>query len=133
MQEKSLILTDRHSTFVRDFIQYLQEPVTYVSLEHFSDTEIYVKCKDVPLKGKRVTVIFQYTSQHHQETINDRIMQLFILLDFIKNQEALSINVVLPYFPYSRQEKNFCGTCTGPLYLITKFFTNGRCSDTLYV
>lgn len=37
--------------------------------------------------------------------INERIMELLITIDAIKRASAKNINVVLPYFPYSRSDK----------------------------
>ncbi len=37
--------------------------------------------------------------------INERIMELLITIDAVKRASAKNINVVLPYFPYSRSDK----------------------------
>ena len=37
--------------------------------------------------------------------VNERIMELLITIDAVKRSSAKNINVVLPYFPYSRSDK----------------------------
>lgn len=46
-----------------------------------------------------------YIVQTVQPPINERMMELFITIDAIKRASAKNINVVLPYFPYSRSDK----------------------------
>ena len=40
-----------------------------------------------------------------QPPVNERLMELFITIDAVKRASARNINVVLPYFPYSRSDK----------------------------
>lgn len=46
-----------------------------------------------------------YIVQTVQPPINERMMELFITIDAIKRASAKNVNVVLPYFPYSRSDK----------------------------
>lgn len=46
-----------------------------------------------------------YVVQTTQPPVNERIMELLITIDAIKRASAKNINVVLPYFPYSRSDK----------------------------
>ena len=46
-----------------------------------------------------------YVVQTCQPPVNERIMELLITIDAIKRASAKNINVVLPYFPYSRSDK----------------------------
>ena len=46
-----------------------------------------------------------YIVQTSQPPINERIMELLITIDAAKRASAKNINVVLPYFPYSRSDK----------------------------
>ena len=46
-----------------------------------------------------------YLIQTMQPPVNERIMELLITIDAVKRSSARSINVVLPYFPYSRSDK----------------------------
>ena len=46
-----------------------------------------------------------YVIQTSKPPVNERIMELLITIDAIKRASAKNINVVLPYFPYSRSDK----------------------------
>ena len=46
-----------------------------------------------------------YIIQTAQPPINERIMELLITIDAIKRASAKTINVILPYYPYSRSDK----------------------------
>ncbi len=46
-----------------------------------------------------------YVVQTSLPPVNERIMELLITIDAIKRASARNINVVLPYFPYSRSDK----------------------------
>ena len=46
-----------------------------------------------------------YIVQTVQPPVNERIMELLITIDAVKRASAKNINVVLPYFPYSRSDK----------------------------
>lgn len=46
-----------------------------------------------------------YIVQTTMPPVNERIMELLITIDAVKRASAKNINVVLPYFPYSRSDK----------------------------
>ena len=46
-----------------------------------------------------------YIVQTVQPPVNERIMELLITIDAVKRASAKNINVVLPYYPYSRSDK----------------------------
>ncbi len=46
-----------------------------------------------------------YLIQTMEPPINERIMELLITIDAVKRSSAKNINVVLPYYPYSRSDK----------------------------
>ncbi len=46
-----------------------------------------------------------YIVQTVQPPVNERIMELLITIDAVKRASAKNINVILPYYPYSRSDK----------------------------
>ena len=46
-----------------------------------------------------------YIVQTVEPPVNERIMELLITIDAAKRASAKYINVILPYFPYSRSDK----------------------------
>jgi len=72
-----------------------------ISFKQFPDGEEYVKIED-DVKDEDV-VIIQTTFPNQ----NKCLMQLFLIIDAIKELEPNSITIVIPYFAYSRQDKRF--------------------------
>ncbi len=69
-------------------------------LKKFPDGELYVKlCDDV--NGEDV---FLVNTQHNQ---NESIMETILLCDALNDEGAKSINLVIPYMAYGRQDKKF--------------------------
>ena len=46
-----------------------------------------------------------YIIQTTKPPVNERIMELLITIDAVKRASAKNVNVVLPYYPYSRSDK----------------------------
>ena len=68
-----------------------------VSVTHFSDGEIKI---DESIRGDHVYIV-QSTSY----PVNDNLMELLIMIDALRRASAKTINVVLPYYGYARQDR----------------------------
>jgi ribose-phosphate pyrophosphokinase len=68
-------------------------------IDKFSDGEIRVEISE-NVRGADVFVI-----QSGADPINDNIMELLIMIDALKRASAKRITAVLPYYPYSRQDR----------------------------
>ncbi len=69
------------------------------SVSRFSDGEIHINIEE-SVRGSDVFLI-QSTSQPG----NEYIMELLIMIDALKRASAKSINVVIPYYGYARQDR----------------------------
>ncbi|MDQ0200253.1 ribose-phosphate diphosphokinase [Neobacillus ginsengisoli] len=69
------------------------------SVTQFSDGEIQISI-DESVRGSDV-----YLVQSTSEPNNEYIMELLIMLDALKRASAKSINVVMPYYSYARQDR----------------------------
>lgn len=69
------------------------------SVKQFSDGEIQINIEE-SVRGKDVFVI-QATS----EPVDDNLMQLLIMIDALKRASAKTVNVVLSYYGYARQDR----------------------------
>jgi ribose-phosphate pyrophosphokinase len=68
-------------------------------IKRFSDNECYVRLQD-SLKSEHVIIV--------QTTAPDtNISELLLLLDAVKREQAKKIMVVIPYYGYARQDKQF--------------------------
>ena len=66
---------------------------------HFADGEILVELGE-SVRGKHV-----YFVQSTNRPVNDNLMELLIGIDACKRASAASINCIIPYFGYSRQDR----------------------------
>lgn len=69
------------------------------SVTHFSDGEIQINIEE-SVRGCEVYIL-QSTSQPN----NEHIMELLIMIDALKRASAKTINVVMPYYSYARQDR----------------------------
>ena len=70
-----------------------------VSVTHFSDGEIKINI-DESIRGDHVYIV-QSTSY----PVNDNLMELLIMIDALRRASAKTINIVLPYYGYARQDR----------------------------
>ena len=49
--------------------------------------------------------VIQPTGPSDSGSVNDSIMELFIICDALKRGSASSVNVVMPYYGYQRQDR----------------------------
>lgn len=82
-----------------DIADYIGIPVSHCDVQRFADGEINV---DIPetVRGHKVFVI-----QSTNSPVNERIMELLIMIDALKRASAREVNVVIPYYGYSRQDR----------------------------
>lgn len=74
-------------------------PLSKSSVERFSDGEIQINIED-SVRGKDV-----YLVQSTSEPVNDNLMELLIMIDAVHRASASSINIVMPYYGYARQDR----------------------------
>ncbi|KXA14978.1 ribose-phosphate diphosphokinase [Fusobacterium equinum] len=65
----------------------------------FKDGEVFVKI-DETVRGRDVFVV-----QPTSEPVNENLMELLIFVDALKRASAKSINVIVPYYGYARQDR----------------------------
>ena len=76
-------------------------PLGDVSITHFADGEVLVKTES-DVKDKEV-ILIESTSQRAQ----DKLFELLLLIDSLNRAGAKSIQLFIPYFGYSRQERSY--------------------------
>jgi ribose-phosphate pyrophosphokinase len=68
-------------------------------LSKFSDGEIHIRLDD-SVRGSDVYVI-----QSTSAPVNDHLIELLVMVDALKRASAKTINVVMPYYGYARQDR----------------------------
>ena len=65
----------------------------------FQCNESYVKI-DETIRGMDTYII-----QTASSSVNDDLMELFLIMDTLKRASAASVNIIMPHFAYARQDK----------------------------
>lgn len=78
---------------------YVGIPLSDSEVTHFADGEININIPET-VRGHKVFVI-----QSTCDPVNEHIMELLIMMDALKRASAREINVVIPYYGYSRQDR----------------------------
>jgi ribose-phosphate pyrophosphokinase len=78
---------------------YLNVSLGGLSVRHLPDTEIHVQIDEV-VRGDDVFII-----QPCSAPVNDNLIELLLCIDAMRRASAHCITVVIPYFPYARQER----------------------------
>ncbi|MCT7431712.1 ribose-phosphate pyrophosphokinase [Aliarcobacter cryaerophilus] len=85
--------------FAKKVGDYLGMCVSDATLNKFSDGEISVQITQ-SVRGQDVYII-----QPTCAPTNDNLMELLIMIDALKRSSAKSINAVIPYYGYARQDR----------------------------
>jgi len=79
--------------------QSLGRPLSQAMVGRFSDGEIQVEI------GENVRGIDAYIIQSTSQDANANLMELLIMIDALKRASAGTINAVIPYYGYARQDR----------------------------
>ena len=69
------------------------------SVKHFSDGEVQISIEE-SIRGCDVFIV-----QSTSAPVNEHLMELLIMIDAVKRASARTINVVMPYYGYARQDR----------------------------
>ncbi|MDO4903755.1 MAG: ribose-phosphate diphosphokinase [Limosilactobacillus sp.] len=70
-----------------------------LAVDRFSDGEIQINIEE-SVRGDNV-----YVLQSTSAPVNDNLMELLIMVDALRRASANTINVVIPYYGYARQDR----------------------------
>ncbi|HLL54560.1 MAG TPA: ribose-phosphate pyrophosphokinase [Myxococcaceae bacterium] len=79
--------------------EYLKRPVSKADVGRFSDGEIQIEI------GENARGLDCFIIQSTSPPTNDHLMELLIMCDALKRASANSINAVIPYYGYARQDR----------------------------
>ncbi len=89
-----------HPAFAQAIAKHLKVPLGTNTLKTFSCGEKYVKY-DETFRGQEVFIIQTGRTGH----MDNDLVELLLMIDAAKQSFAKSVHVILPYMPYSRQDK----------------------------
>lgn len=88
-----------HPELAKAIARCLKVPLSPLILSKFVCGEIYAK----PGESVRAADVFVIQTGTHNT--NEELMELFIMLDAFKRSFAHKVHVVMPHFPYARQDR----------------------------
>jgi ribose-phosphate pyrophosphokinase len=89
--------------FAKRVSNHLQCNLSPIKIEKFKDGEIRIIIEESVRQED--CFIIQPTCRNKTNSVNDSIMELLIIVDALKRGSAKSVNVVIPYFGYQRQDR----------------------------
>ncbi len=88
-----------HPVLAAAIAKLLKIPLSPIDIRRFASNEIYAK------PGETVRNVDVFVIQTGTQNVNEDLMELFIMLDSFKRSFAAKVHVVMPYFPYARQDR----------------------------
>ena len=85
--------------FAQEVARFLDTPVANAIVGKFSDGEINVQISE-SVRGKDIFII-----QPTCAPTNDNLMELLVMTDAFRRSSARTINAIIPYFGYARQDR----------------------------
>jgi len=102
-----LLTTESGQDFAAALGKHIRLIPEKIETKQFRDKEIFAQINDT---SKDVVLVTRLQNFGHR-TVNDQIMELVLISDLLK-EEGASLTAVIPYLPYSRQDKVFLkGEC----------------------
>jgi ribose-phosphate pyrophosphokinase len=116
-----------HPKLAIEIANILDVPLGLAQTTHLPDSEIHVKIKEV-VRGQEIFLI-----QPCSVPVNDNFVELLLYLDALKRASAHSVSVVIPYFPYARQERMAKGREAISARVIANALENNGADRVIYV
>ena len=88
-----------HKELALEIAQTLGVELGQSSTRRLPDSEIHVMIDEV-VRDQDIFLV-----QSCCQPVNDHVMELMLYLDAFRRASAHSVSVVVPYFPYARQER----------------------------
>lgn len=94
-----LFTLNSNRKLAEEISEYIGISLGKCTVSNFSDGETQINI-DESVRGCDVFII-----QSTSDPVNENLMELLILVDALKRASATSINIVMPYYGYARQDR----------------------------
>ena len=94
-----LFTLNSNRKLAEEISEYIGISLGKCTVSNFSDGETQINIEE-SVRGCDVFII-----QSTSEPVNENLMELLILVDALKRASATSINIVMPYYGYARQDR----------------------------
>ncbi len=99
MKNIKIFACDTAKEFTQEICDYLKIPMGKMKVMKFKNDNTFVQIEET-VREQEVYIV-----QTTLPPVNERVMELLIAIDALKRASAKNINVVLPYYLYSRSDK----------------------------
>ncbi len=105
LSDIQLISGSSHRKLADKISKILNKPLIDCSIKDFSNTEIKIDIND-NIRNKDIFIVESGTyGYENNKSINDYFMETLIIIDACRRSNPKSINLLLPCYPYARQDK----------------------------
>lgn len=94
-----LFTLNSNRELAEEIAQHINVPLGKCTVTTFSDGETQINIEE-SVRGCSVYIV-----QSTSDPVNENIMELLILIDALKRASAKTINIVIPYYGYARQDR----------------------------
>ena len=94
-----LFALNSNPELAKEIADYMGIGLSECTIEKFADGEIGINITET-VRGHHVFIV-----QSTSNPVNEHYMELLIMIDALKRASARSINVIMPYYGYSRQDR----------------------------
>jgi len=94
-----LFTLNSNPDLAKEIADYMGISLSECTLARFSDGEVSINMAET-VRGHNVFVI-----QSTSAPVNENYMELLIMIDALKRASAKTINIIMPYYGYSRQDR----------------------------
>lgn len=118
-----VLVGQKTNPLVTRLAQKYNATTLFFSITQFADTELFTTFEDASniqsIKNAHVFVTYQFpTRLLPTPSINDHLVVLTRIVDLIKNFSPASITLVVPYLPYSRQDRSTYSPFLGGIFTL---------------
>lgn len=116
-----------HPALADEIAEILGTTVGKSTTRHLPDSEIHVSLDEV-VRDQDIFFI-----QPCSTPVNDNLIELLLYLDAFRRASANSVSVVLPYFPYARQDRMARGREAISARVVANLIENQKPARVIYV
>lgn len=116
-----------HPLLAREIADILHVPLGKSNTTIFPDSETYVTIEEV-VREQDIFII-----QPCSSPVNNHLMELLLYLDAFRRASVHSVSVVMPYFPYARQDRMAKGREAISARVVANLLENQGASRVIYV
>jgi ribose-phosphate pyrophosphokinase len=116
-----------HPTLAKEITDILQVPLGKSRTTVFPDSETHITIEEV-VRDQDIFIV-----QPCSYPVNDHLMELLLYLDAFRRASVHSVSVVMPYFPYARQDRMAKGREAISARVVANLLENQGANRVIYV